>query len=319
LFKLKPVECLCNPKVGRERETAVEKTRAPLKVMVIGGGAAGMSAALSAHEKGHHVSLYEKSDHLGGQLYIASAPPGREEFAELAKDLERQLDRSPINVFINHHVDETMIEKEKPDAVILATGAMPITPPIPGVELPHVVQAWDVLLDKVPTGQRVVIIGGGAVGVETALFLSEKGTLSGEALKFLLINEAEDPDDLRQLALRGTKEIVLVEMIDKMGKDIGKTTRWSILQDLSRKGIKTLTTTRALEITKTGIKVETDDQVKEIPADTIVLAVGARSYNPLQEVLENKGLPYQLAGDADQVGLAFDAVHQGFVAGRKIQ
>jgi 2,4-dienoyl-CoA reductase (NADPH2) len=120
LFKLKPVECLCNPKAGRERETAVEKTRAPLKVMVIGGGAAGMSAALSAHEKGHHVSLYEKSDHLGGQLYIASAPPGREEFAELAKDLESQVVRSPINVFTNRHVDEALIEKEKPDAVILA-------------------------------------------------------------------------------------------------------------------------------------------------------------------------------------------------------
>ncbi len=319
LFKLKPVECLCNPKAGRERATAIEKTRAPLKVMVIGGGAAGMSAALSAYEKGHHVSLYEKGDHLGGQLYLASAPPGREEFSELAKDLERQIARSPINVFINQHVDEALIEKEKPDAVILATGAMPITPPIPGVELSHVVQAWDVLQDKVPTGKRVVIIGGGAVGVETALFLSEKGTLSGEALKFLLINRAEDPEDLRQLAIRGTKEIVLVEMIDKMGKDIGKTTRWGILQDLSRKGIKTLTTTSALEITKTGINVETDDQVKEILADTIVLAVGASSYNPLQEVLEKKGLPFQVAGDAGRVGLAFDAVHQGFAAGRKIE
>jgi 2,4-dienoyl-CoA reductase (NADPH2) len=319
LFKLKPVECLCNPKAGRERETAVEKTRAPLKVMVIGGGAAGMSAALSAHEKGHHVSLYEKGDHLGGQLYLASAPPGREEFAELAKDLERQVARSPINVFINQHVDEALIEKEKPDAVILATGAMPITPPIPGVELPHVVQAWDVLQDKVPTGKRVVIIGGGAVGVETALFLADKGTLSGEALKFLLINRAEDPEDLRQLATRGTKKIILVEMIDKMGKDIGKTTRWSILQDLSRKGIKTLTTTRALEITKTGIKVETDDQANEIPADTIVLAVGVSSNNPLQAVLEKKSLPFQVVGDAGRVGLAFDAVHQGFAAGRKIQ
>jgi 2,4-dienoyl-CoA reductase (NADPH2) len=285
---------------------------------VIGGGAAGMSAALSAHEKGHHVNLYEKSDHLGGQLYLASAPPGREEFAELAKDLQRQLARSSINVFVNQPVDEALIEKEKPDTVILATGAMPITLPIPGVELPHVVQAWDVLQDKVPTGKRVVIIGGGAVGVETALFLADKGTLSAEALKFLLINRAEDPEDLRQLAIRGTKELILIEMIDKMGKDIGKTTRWGILQDLSRKGIKTLTTTRALEITKTGINVETDDQVKEIPADTIVLAVGASSYNPLQEVLEKKGLPFQVAGDAGQVGLAFDAVHQGFAAGRKI-
>ncbi len=319
LFKLKPVECLCNPKAGREKAAAVEKTTTPKKVVVIGGGAAGMSAALSAHEKGHRVSLYEKSDHLGGQLYLASSPPGRQEFAELAKDLEQQLKLTPISVFVNQPVDEDLIEKEQPDAVILATGAVPITPSIPGVELSHVVQAWDVLQDKVVTGKRVVIIGGGAVGVETALFLADKGTLSGEALKFLLVHRAEDPKDLYQLATRGTKKIVVVEMIDKLGKDIGRTTRWGILEDLSRRGIKTQTTTKALEITEKGIKVVVQDKVEEIPADTIVLAVGASSYNPLQDVLEKKGIPFQVVGDSDRVGLAFDAVHQGFAAGRKIE
>ena len=87
LFKLKPVECLCNPKAGHEKDSAVEKTTMPKKVMVVGGGAAGMSAALSAREKGHLVTLYEKSDRLGGQLYLAAAPPGREEFAELAGNI----------------------------------------------------------------------------------------------------------------------------------------------------------------------------------------------------------------------------------------
>ncbi|MGD2272818.1 MAG: FAD-dependent oxidoreductase [Desulfobacterales bacterium] len=318
LFKLKPVECLCNPTVGRERETVVEKTRAPKNVMVVGGGAAGMSAALAAHEKGHHVSLYEKSDHLGGQLYVASAPPGREEFSQLAKDLEHQLKMTPVDVFFNQAVDENLIDKQKPDAVILATGAAPVKPPIPGADQPHVVQAWDVLQGKVATGQRVVIIGGGAVGVETALLLADKGTLSGEALKFLLVHRAEDPKDLYELATRGTKKVTLVEMIDKMGLDIGKTTRWGILQDLSRRGVKTRTTTQALEITRTGIKVEKDNTVEEIPADTIVLAVGASSHNPLQAVLEKKGTPFQTVGDAGRVGLAFDAVHQGFKAGRNI-
>ena len=318
LFKLKPVECLCNPKAGHEKETAVEKTKAPKKVMVVGGGAAGMSAALSAREKGHNVTLCEKGSRLGGQLYLASAPPGREEFAELAKDLEYQVAQSTINVVLNQCVDEALLDHEKPDTVILATGALPIKPPIPGVELPHVVQAWEVLQETAVTGRRVVIVGGGAVGVETALFLAEKGTLSPQALKFLLVNRAEDPEDLYELATRGTKNIVVIEMIDKMGKDIGKTTRWGILQDLSRQGIQTKATTKALEITETCVKVEMDGKIEEIPADTVVLAAGAASYNPLQEFVEKQGIPCKVIGDAAKVALAFDAVHQGFEAGRTV-
>ena len=318
IFKLKPVECLCNPKAGHEKETAVEKTRAPKKVMVVGGGAAGMSAALSAWEKGHIVSLYEKANRLGGQLYLASAPPGREEFAELARDLENQVALSNIQVVLDQNVDEALIEREKPDAVILATGAVPIKPPIPGADLSNVVQAWDVLQNKVTTGRRVVIIGGGAVGVETALFLGQKGTLSAEAVKFLLINRAEDPKDLYRMAIKGTKKIVVIEMIDKMGRDIGKTTRWGIFQDLHRHGVRTKTTTKALQITAAGVNVETNGEVEEIAADTVVLAAGAISYNPLQEIINKINVPCKVVGDARQVGLAFDAVHQGFEAGRSV-
>ncbi|MGD8256494.1 MAG: FAD-dependent oxidoreductase [Desulfobacterales bacterium] len=318
LFKLKPVECLCNPKAGREKEFAIKKTDAPKKIMVVGGGAAGMSAALASCELGHEVTLYEKGDHLGGQLYLASAPPGREEFAELAKDLAHQVALNPIAVELNQSVDAALIDAAKPDVVILATGAMPIKPSIPGVDLPHVVQAWDVLQDKVTTGKRVVIIGGGAVGVETALFLAEKGTLSGEAIKFLLVNKAEDPETLYDLATRGTKDIVVLEMIEKMGKDIGKTTRWGILQDLSRKGIETKVTTQALEITASGVNIEIDGKSQEIPADTVVLAAGASSYNPLGDLLSQKGIECRVVGDAGQVALAFDAVHAGFAAGRAV-
>jgi 2,4-dienoyl-CoA reductase (NADPH2) len=219
---------------------------------------------------------------------------------------------------LNQRVDEALIDREKPDTVILTTGALPIKPPIPGAELSHVVQAWDVLAGNVTTGRRVVIIGGGAVGIETASFLAEKGTLSAKALKFLLVNRAEEPEVLYELATRGTKDIVVIEMIAKMGKDIGKTTRWGILQDLSRSGIKTLATTQALEITESCVKAETDGKIEEIPADTVVFAVGATSYNPLEEIVNKKGIPCKVIGDAAQVALAFDAVHQGFEAGRSV-
>ena len=107
-------------------------------------------------------------------------------------------------------------------------------------------------------------------------------------------------------------------MIDKMGRDIGKTTRWGIFQELRRHGIRTKTATKALQITQSGVRVDVQGQQEEIPAETVVLAAGAVSYNPLQEFLDQAGIPCRVVGDARQVGLAFDAVHQGFAAGREV-
>ena len=318
LFKLKPVTCLCNPKAGYEATKKIEKTTTPKKVMVVGGGAAGMSAALAACERGHQVTLFEEKDVLGGQLYLAAAPPGREEFAELAKDLATQVKVNPIRVKTGMRVDEAVIEEEKPDYVILATGATPIFPPIKGADLPHVVQAWDVLEEKVYTGRNVIIIGGGAVGVETALFFAEKGTISGETLKFLLVNQAEPVEDLYELAINGTKNVTLVELLDKVGKDIGKSTRWSMMQDMSRVKVEVNTQSKALEITEEGLIVEAAGESRLLKADTIVMAVGSKSNNPLQGMVESKGIPCSVVGDAQSIGLAFQAVHQGFDTGRSI-
>jgi 2,4-dienoyl-CoA reductase (NADPH2) len=318
LFKLKPVECLCNPRAGHEKECRIEKSETPKKIMIVGGGPAGMSAALTACECGHDVTIYEKEDHLGGQLFLAAAPPGRAEFAELARDLANQVAVNNIRVMLNSDIDEALLDLEKPDTVVLATGARPIKPSIPGIDLPHVHQSWDVLLNRVVTGQKVVVIGGGAVGVETALFLAEKGTLSAAAVKFLLVNKAETPDDLYNLATTGTKDVVLIEMVKKIGKDIGLTTRWGILQEMNRIGVKTCVSTKALEITESSVIVEMDGKKENIPADSVVLAVGSQSYNPLQELIEKKGIPCQVVGDAQKVGLAFKAVHDGFAAGRAV-
>jgi len=318
LFKMKAVECLCNPKAGYEEERRPVPDPVPLQVMVVGGGAAGMSASLAAAERGHSVTLFEKSGRLGGQLHLAGAPPGREEFALLADDLARQVETGGIRVVLNTEVDRAIFETENPGAVILATGGTPIAPPLPGLELPFVVQAWDVLTGRVRTGRQVAVVGGGAVGVETALALAEKGTLSAEALKFLLLHGAESPEDLLAQAIRGTKKIVLVEMLDKVGTNFGRTTRWGMLQDLERFGIRTLPAARVLEITPTGLRIERAGLVEDIPADTVVLAVGTRPHNPLQELLREMGIPAQVAGDAREVGMAIDAIHQGFDAGNEI-
>jgi 2,4-dienoyl-CoA reductase (NADPH2) len=264
------------------------------------------------------VTIYEKNDELGGQLYLAGAPPGREEFAELAYDLETQVYTRDIDICLGQTVDADLIKREKPDHIILATGATPLLLPIPGVELPHVVQAWDVLADKVYTGKHIVIIGGGAVGVETALLLAEKGTLSGDIVKFLLVNKAEPPEVLYELATKGTKQIIIIEMIGQIGKDFGKSTRWGMLQDVDRHGITSRLAAKALEITPTGVKVETPEGISEIPADTVVLAAGSRSDSSLAAVIKETGIPFDVIGDANAIGMAFDAVHQGYRAGMGI-
>jgi len=318
LFKMKSVECLCNPRAGREAETVAKQTDQPKQLMVVGGGAAGMSAAIAAAEQGHRVTLHEQSMQLGGQLHLAGAPPGRSEFIGLAGDLQEQLSALDVEIRLNSKVDRQLLSAQQPEAVILATGGQPITPPIPGVDLPNVIRAWDVLSHKADVGHKVVVIGGGAVGVETALFLAEQDTLSGEELKFLLVHQAETGEELYRLATAGNKKITLIEMINKLGTNFGKSTRWSMLQDVKRSSLTTLTETTVLEITPDGVMIEHQGQKQHIPADTVVLAVGTQAYNPLQKEITALRIPCEVVGDAQQPAMVFDAIHQGFDAGHNL-
>ena len=318
LFKMKSVECLCNPRAGHEAQGRPTMSSQARKVMVVGGGPAGMSSAIAAAEQGHHVTLHERGMQLGGQLHLAGAPPGRGEFRVLARDLGRQLQKNGVKVVLNSEVDRTLLAAERPDTLILATGGEPVTPPIPGVQSKHVVQAWDILSGKRFAGEKVVVIGGGSVGVEVSLFLAEQGTLSGEELKFLLINGAETAEELYRLATVGNKKITLVEMLDKLGGNFGKSTRWGMLQDVERSGIATRLTAKVLEITADAVRVETAGEVEELAADTVVLAVGTRSYNPLQKAAAELGIHCQVVGDADHPATAFEASHSGFAAGRGV-
>ncbi len=321
LFKLKHVECLCNPLAGYEQDEEKAPVSSPKKVLVVGGGPAGMTAALTAFRRGHSVTLYESCHRLGGQLHLAAAPPGRQEFAQFAIDLENQIMALKIPVVLNTKVDKKLIEAMEPDYVLLATGAKPLLPPIPGLDLPHVADAWDVLENRVETGTRVIIIGGGAVGVETALFLSEKGTISSDTLKFLFVNKAETPETLFEMATKGSKEISLIEMMDRVGKDIGKSTKWGMMQDLGRFGVTTITSGKVTKIIETGIEFvqeSTGDATQQIAADTVVVAAGSKSHNPLEAIVKEMGLAYQVIGDAGKVATAFDAVHGGYKAAKDI-
>jgi 2,4-dienoyl-CoA reductase (NADPH2) len=312
------VSCLANPEAGREHEPQAEPAQSAKNVLVVGGGPAGMSAAIAAHDRGHRVRLLEAGERLGGQLHIAAAPPGRSELQSLAEDLAAQVRCRDIELILHHRASAEWIHEQKPDEIVLCTGARPGVPDIPGVDSEHVCQAWDVLLRRAWPGQRVAVLGGGAVGLETALFLAQQGTLGGEELKFLLVNEVEPCDHLLAHCREGSKEVILLEMLERLGQDIGKSTRWTMLQELKRFGVRTRTKTRALEIVPEGVRIESGGEEELIRADSVVLAVGSAPYNPLQEELESLGLSCRVIGDASQPAQAMQAIHAAHELGKSL-
>jgi 2,4-dienoyl-CoA reductase (NADPH2) len=238
--------------------------------------------------------------------------------ATLIKDLAYQLERSAVEVHLNHEVTSTLAEALSPEVIIVATGARPLIPPIPGVNGPQVHTAWEVLSGQLEVINPVVIIGGGAVGCETALFLARIGTLSPRQLYFLLENQAETPETLTHLILHGNKEITIVEMISKLGSDIGASTRWSILQDIHRRGIQTLLGSRVIEITPEGVVIRKEESLKTIPARTVVLATGVEPLRDMYEELKALVPEVYLIGDAQSPRKALEAIREGLEVALKI-
>lgn len=318
IFDQKPQTCLVNARAGAEGRLTVEPALRKKKIMVIGGGPAGMEAARVAALRGHEVCLYEKNEKLGGQIPLAAVPPGRREFLTFVSYLEKQMEKLKVTVHTRLEASPVHVEMEKPDAVIVATGAEPWVPEIKGMDRPSVVLAWDVLSGRVDTGKEVVIVGGGAVGLETALFLARKGTIDAETLYFLMFNRAEDFETLNSLLYRGLKKVMVVEMLKKLGQDIGISTRWTIIQDISRLGVRTMTNTRATEVTDKGLVVEREGNETFLSADTVVMAAGAKSVNALYEKIKDRVPEVYLIGDARTPRKALEAVAEGFQAGRTI-
>jgi 2,4-dienoyl-CoA reductase (NADPH2) len=318
IFQLRPVTCLVNPEAGMEWDRAATPTTRAKKVLVIGGGPAGMKAACTAAERGHEVLLAEKDNILGGQLLLNESIPGRKELVTAARDLENNLRALPVKLFLSTEAGASFVKKINPDVVILATGAVPSLPDIPGIGTDKVVMAWDVLSAKVGTGKRAVIIGGNAVGLETALYLASQGTISPEVLHFLVIHRAESIETIETLLNKGTKEVRVVEMMKRAGQDIGSSTRWTVMAELRRLGVEILTGARAVEISEAGVTLEKDERRHLLSADTVVIAAGSTSENKLAAELKDLVPEIHVIGDAQSPRNALEAIREGFLAGLKI-
>ena len=318
IFQGRPAACLVNPVAGREAEFEFQPAPEPKKIVVIGGGPGGMKAACTASDRGHEVILIEKEDRLGGQLMLNRLIPGREELETVAVDLINNLKVRNVEIFLGKEADARLIGEINPDAVVIATGARPAVPDIPGIDGENVVQAWDLLNGRAGTGKRVVIIGGNAVGLETALYLANLGTLSPETLHFLMANRAESMETLTGLLNRGVKEVTVVEMTKKAGNDIGLTTRWTVMGEISRLGVRVITETRAVGITPEGLEVERRGDIDLLAADSIVIAAGSRPENDLADKLKELAAEVLVVGDAKTPRNALAAIREGFEAGFRL-
>lgn len=288
LFRNEPIRCLVNPTLGFEYKEELKKGKTPRKVTVVGGGPAGMEAARAAALVGHEVTLYEKEDHLGGQFLVASVPPGKGEIASYIAWARRQLEKLGVTVKLGKEYDIDTFRKEKPDVVIVATGASSYKPPIKGIDGQNVVTAEDVLKGKAVTGQRVVIAGGGMVGCETATFLASMG-----------------------------RSAIIIEMLPAIATDEELTRRLALMKMLEEKKVQVITGAEIKEITQKGVRVSKEGQEMEVEADTVVLALGMTSQRTLADLLEKETV-IKVVGDAIKPRNALEAVREGFLAGAEV-
>jgi 2,4-dienoyl-CoA reductase (NADPH2) len=313
IFSGQSVGCVLNPRTGRENALEITPARTRRKLLVAGGGPAGMEFALTAAQRGHDVTLYEKQDQLGGQVNLACAVPGKAEFHNLVASLEGRMARHRVDVRLSTTLTASMVEEQKPDVLVVASGAKDVSIDVPGIDKPHVLSAWDVLAERaVDIGDRVVVVGGSATGCETAHFIASMGAVDSDSFAFLMYHSAEDVEFAKQLLHDSRRHITVIDQLPRLAANAGKTSRWILMKSLGLMGVDLRPNTKLLEITDDSVVVETEEGRQTIPADTVVMAVGAVSVDDLAEQVRCEGTQVIVIGDAKEPRKINDAIREGF-------
>lgn len=296
VFASNYMTCTQNPEVGREYKdgwVSLKPAEKKKRIMVIGGGPAGMEAARVSAIRGHEVILYEKEDRLGGQARLASVAPFKDKVNWVIDWLVAQINKLGVKVETGKAVDATTLKAEKPDVVIIATGAEPLIPDIPGIDGPNVIIYKDLLSGaKAVPGRNIVVAGGGMVGVECATYLAKQG-----------------------------KKVTIVEALSDILLDMEPITKADLVfVRLPQMGIKWITKAPIVEITEKGV-VTVDSLGKKtlIEADNVVIALGTKPINGLEAAAREAGVPtVYVIGDAKKPRKIVDAKYEGALVARQI-
>jgi flavanone/flavanol-cleaving reductase len=285
MFVTSTTKCAVNPIIGREFEAGFPVPPAePKKVMIVGGGPAGMQAAITAAERGHSVVLCEKSDSLGGALRCAEGVSFKEDLDRFKLYLIRKVISLPITVVLNTEITPRLVEVGGPDVVIVSVGAEPIIPAIPGVDRDSVILAADAHSSE-NIGNRVLVVGGGLVGCETGLHLAQQG-----------------------------KDVTIVEMLDEVAQDANIMHRRGLMLELA-KSVAIRTGLTCVEITGEGVvAVDRGGNRESLPCDTVVLAVGYRSCTDVVDALAGTAPEVMTIGDCVKPRKVLQAIRTGYDA-----
>ncbi|MBW9174032.1 FAD-dependent oxidoreductase [Clostridium estertheticum] len=290
LFAGLGTSCALNPAAMQEAKYVIKPAGVKKKIAIVGSGIGGMEVARICAIRGHEVTLYEKSDVLGGVFNAAAAPDFKEADKKLIKWYIKQINDLKVNIKMNTEVTPELINEIKPDSVVIATGAKPKVLPVPGFENDNVIGAIDLLLDKKQVGDKVAVIGGGLTGCEIAYDLAKKGKK---------VTVVEMMDDILQVKLLcAANSNMLRELLAYYNVDV-------------------LTSTKLCSITANGIKVSKNNVEKEIPTDSVVIAAGYNPSAPLADLLKDK-YDVHVIGDADHVGSLLDVVWAAYDVALKI-
>ena len=296
--------CLVNPRACHETILTIAPATDRKHVAVVGAGPAGLAAATTAAGRGHHVTLFEADDRIGGQFNLAKQIPGKEEFHETLRYFEHELEETGVDVKLGTRV--TAGDLTAYDVVLVATGVTPRVPDVEGVDHPKVVTYLQVLRDHVPVGERVAIMGAGGIGFDVAEFLTQAGPSGAMAPEVFNaewgidttyaaaggIRRAAPERPARQVALLQRKET-------KVGAGLGKTTGWIHRTQLKHRGVAMVPGVVYERIDDLGLHLSVGGERTVIECDTVVLCTGQEPQRELHDALAEAGIDVRLIGGAD--------------------